>query len=317
MSEQPQDQSPSRSKVVVAKTRSSKRLLVVGVGVLVAGVAISVIWYLLWLNSPAYIVAQSFKNTLALDKTTYQLTYTDDNKIGGLSSVKVTGQYAKDKGSRGTADLVFKNSEYGLAITTDLVLDTRGGAYYQYKKVSNVPTNDPKKQMSDELLKQVLTAFGSRWSKLDSNMLQSGSSCAITALQKMQHDTGLGEKLVNALVGSGAVDITTVSSQGDMTVYGLKGKTDKVNAFFDAYTKTGIYTDLVKCSESTYKVTTDAIKEAIAQSDVEITVNKKAMHIENFAFVHKQNSSMSKLQLTVTPVDKVDVTIPTDVAALE
>lgn len=316
MPEQPQEQPQLTAKKNAAKKRPTKRLLIGGAGVLVVVLAvIGAAWYLLWVNSPARVVAQSFKNTLALDKTTYQLTYGDSgNNTAGLSSVKIDGQYAKDKGSRATADLEFKNSDYGLAISTDLAFDTSGGAYYQYKKVSNIAKTG-KNQMSDELLKQVLAAFGSRWLRLDSNMLQSGSSCAIAALQKMQSNTDLGEKFVAALFGSGALDVTQTPTQGDATVYSLKGVADKANAFVDAYTKTSTYADLVKCSESTYKVTADSVKDAMKQSTVDVTIAKKTQTIEKIVFTRKQDSGTSTLQLTVTPADKIDVTIPTGVAA--
>lgn len=317
MPEQPQEKPVSTNKKSVSKKRPPKRLIIGGVGALAAVVAvIAVVWYLLWLNSPTHVLAQSFKNTLALDKTTYQLTYDDSGtNTAGLSSVKIDGQYDKDKGSRATADLVFKNNDYGLAIATDLALDRSGDAFYQYKKVSNVAQSNSKNQMSDELLSQVLTAFGSRWSRLDSNMLQSGSSCVIAALQKMQSDTDLGEKFVGTLLGSGAFVISKTSSQSDTVVYTLKGRADKAAALADTYTKTSVYADLVKCNESTYKVTADSIKDTLAQSTVEITIDNKAQSIDKFVFTRKQDSGTSKLQFTVTPADKVEVTIPTGVAA--
>lgn len=315
MPEQPQEQ-PVVSKKLVSKRRPSKRLIISGAGILVATAAvIAVGWYLVWINSPAYVLAQSFKNTLALDKTTYQLTYDDSGtNTAGLNSVKIDGQYDKNKGSRATGDLVFKNNDYGLAINTDLALDTSGNAFYQYKKVSNVAQSGSKNQMSNELLQQVLASFGSHWSRLDSNMLQSGSSCVITALQKMQGDTDMGEKFVGTLLGSGALTINKATAQGDTTVYTLKGKADKAAALADAYTKTNVYTDLVKCNESTYKVTADSIKSTLEQSTAEVTINNKRQTIDKFVFTRKQDSGTSKLQFTVTPADKVEVTIPTGVA---
>lgn len=285
------------------------KLIVGGVIALVVAAG-GVIGYVTWMNDPVRLLTESFQNTLALEKTTYEVSFSDKSTDANLGSAKLSGQYDKSVGYAVKGDVSTKTSSYGIVLNVDMALDRAGNSYYLFNKVSSAPTADSQRQVSDMVQQTIQKALGSQWSKVTAGSKQSSYVCAVAALGKMQDNPALGATFVRTLAGSGGLTARVASTDSTTVAYELTVKDDKADKLVEAYKKTDFYKDLTKCSD-----TADTSADLIKGSTVRVTVDKQAKRITTIASSSKRAGGVQALQLSLTQAQHVTVTIPKDVAA--
>lgn len=281
-----------------------KRFLLIAVVIALIAAVAGIVVYFAWLNSPEKILADSLHNTLALQQTTYKVTYRDGAKTpAGLTSLTVDGKYNKGQGYGLTATTTSAEGKDTTKLDATVVFDSQGNGYYQYTNISSTGTSSVQAQEFTAFL-QTLKGSGDsvRWIKATAGGPQQNTACVVAGLQKMQNDATAEQALVAALAKSGGLAITTASSAGNTVVYEVKATSNKVDALVRAYQNSDLYKTLSTCSPTDYTLTSAVAK----QSSIRVTVDKKARRVTAVT----ATSGTATIDLTLAPAQGVSVAVP-------
>jgi hypothetical protein len=248
---------------------------------------------------------------LALEQTSYKVSYDNQADASGLKSLTATGKYHKGQGYALTLAMTSGDT----SVSADVVFDQQGNSYYNYTHMNSTVKNDLQAQEFAAFLQALQAKHGPRWIKTSSGSPQDSSACVLVGVQKLQKDTAAEEALMNALAQTGGIKITAVSSSDNTAIYDLQAKTDHADGLMKTYQGSDLYKTLTQCSPS-YSVMSSTVATVARQVTARVTIDKKARQIKAATITDKSGGSVAKIDFSLTPTRGVTVTVPQDVISL-
>ncbi len=296
----------------VAQHKHRKVLAAVIAGALLVVVAAAGAAYALLADTSDRLLADSLRNTLAIQQSTYVLTYENtDPDTALLNTIKFDGKYNSSVGHEAQVSATIVSGDTKLALSADAVLDTKSSAYVRYKDTGQFGGGDSSAAVNGASQKTAKSELTQQWTKSNIQGLDVMNGCELSAFQKIQSNPSLGKTLAVELQDSDGLEITEKSTSETNATYTIKAKANKLGALISAYKETDFYKAVVSCSPSE-AAAMEGLGDLMKYGTFEVKLDKTKRLISEVAVSRPLKQGGMKLRLTLKPASDVKVTIPTE-----